>query len=229
MIVAQLRETPAGCDWMIERWKELDWALDLKGDWNDECRAAAFDLLGAPRGMREFSIVLPADATVNEKRAIARGKIDDLTKYRVEVLDDLDLKDQERAAEGVVWDDSPEARRFRSYDERNSRLFHKLLNHFLKRLTSPGNMAAEDDDDDDEIERVRERKEASGHVGPAQAFKVLIPAGLLPVANGVFAEVDPALAGLSAEELAEKIAPGTGTPALVDWIRRLMAERRQSA
>ena len=67
LIVAELRQTPAGCDWLIERWQELDRALDLKEDWNDECRAMAFDLLGTPRTMREFSIVLSADATLAEK------------------------------------------------------------------------------------------------------------------------------------------------------------------
>jgi hypothetical protein len=49
LIVRRLKKTRQGCEWLIERWRELSAVLEHGGgcDWNDAERSLVFDLLGA--------------------------------------------------------------------------------------------------------------------------------------------------------------------------------------
>ena len=219
VVAERLRQTPAGCDWLIERWKELDWALDLKEDWNEECLTLAFDLLGAARALREFSIVLPADASVDEKRAIARKHIRELTQHRDEVLKELDAGDQERVADDAEFDDSAEARRLRSYDDKNTRLFYKLLDYFHRRAEK----------NEVKVPKLVEPKaeEQPFEIRLGKTRTLLMQAGLLAAPAGVSIDLNPELVGLSAEQLSEILAPGLATPEVLAWIRDLITARRQ--
>ena len=231
LIVAQLKRTPLGCDWLIERWKELDWALDVEKDWNDEARNLAFDLLGSPRLMREFSVFLPFDATLEEKRAIARRNIAKLTSDRDGMIAKADEDDRQRIAAGQFWDDTPEARRFRSYDDKNSKLFHKLLDHFVKRLSAPIVEAEAEprfkpELDSDRFQEPTEREDVSLSIAELETVqRVLIQSGLIEAPEGSSVQVDPAFVGLSVEELVKAIGPGICTPSLLNCFRGLIAER----
>lgn len=234
LIVEELKATPAGCRWLIERWNELEWALEVNGDWNETCQNLAFDLLGVPRGMREFSVALPFDATIDDKKTLARENIDELTADLEEFVEDSDEEDRRNAMEGKFWDDSPEARRLRSYDERNSRLFQKLLNHFLYRRPEPKEEESEEEAQDEpepapapasavgREERIRRVHEENPFV---RASSLLGRLGILPNDGDGSTAIDPAPAGLSAEELAEMIVPGDPPAALVSFLRSHLARR----
>ena len=236
LIVAELRQTPAGCDWLIERWQELDRALDLKEDWNDECRTMAFDLLGTPRAMREFSIDLPTDATLAEKRALAHRRIAALRNDRDQELDD---RERDRVVNGCLWDDRPEARRLRSYDEKNTKRFHKLLDYFLKRMSGAvkrpavdgldegTNFEAEDVEDEGANFEAEDVEDEGSAYGATNTRDIMLRAGLFPIPAGCSLTLDPALAALSAERLAELIAPpDCRTPGLLESIRDAMSRAK---
>ena len=224
LIVAELRQTPAGCDWLIERWQELDRAIDLKEDWNDECRTLAFDLLGTPRAMREFSIDLAADATLAEKHALALRQIAALRNDRDQELDD---RERDRVVGGCLWDDRPEARCLRSYDEKNTKRFHKLLDYFLKRMSGAVKPAARIDAEppsnlaDFEADDFEDDESAYDDVNVED---IMMRAGVFPIPEGSALTLDPALVGLSAERLAKLIAPPVlHTPEFLDMIRTAMS------
>jgi hypothetical protein len=54
-VVNQLRRTPQGCDWMIEKWSRLARVADANVDqpWDPARISLAFDLLGIPAGDRD--------------------------------------------------------------------------------------------------------------------------------------------------------------------------------
>lgn len=243
LIVEKLRRIPAGRAWMVERWKELDWAIDLQGDWNDDCRNLAFDLLGAPRRLREFSTTLPRDATLDELRALARREIAALEGDPNGLFAESDEEDRLLVVEGRFWDDSPEAARFRTYDERNSKRFHQLIRYFADRAPSTaGNADASPprtfadvsvdlaEDDPPSVADIEAEAAMIGgsRIGEADEFRFerLVPflarAGVLPPFPGSDVKVDPTWVGLSAEELAEAIAPGRTTPLLIERLRSAM-------
>src|SRR4051812_13320539 len=51
-VAIQLRQTPQGCDWMIARWENLDWALKKAGRWDSKELERARDLLGVAADLR---------------------------------------------------------------------------------------------------------------------------------------------------------------------------------
>ena len=54
LILDQLKRTPHGCDWLMERWAMLAYsAKSQNGEWNAEQTQLAFDLLGTPTTFRE--------------------------------------------------------------------------------------------------------------------------------------------------------------------------------
>ena len=212
LIVQELRQTPVGCDWLIDRWKELDWALDLKGNWDDSCRTLAFDLLGAPRATRDYAVELPGDATIDEQRGLVRRRIEELTRYR-DALMDIDELERAGAIEGLSWDDSPEARRLRSYDQRNRREFQKLMDHFRKRLK-----------DSSKSVPVAPKPKRTSEPPPR---KNLVEKEL----REEFSEI-PAAVGRNSDERSASVsasAPVENTPEFVNWVRQAMEGRRESA
>jgi hypothetical protein len=223
LIVEGLRQTPRGCDWVIERWEELERALELEGDWNEELKTLAFDLLGAPRGTRAFSNRLRGDATLEDKQMLVYEQIEAWTETRDNILEELDLKDQQRAIHGVSWDDSAEGRRIRAYESANSRIFQKMLAHFSRQVKGDG------DSDEDEQEEAAEVR----HASPAEARKVWIAAGLTaapygsptPLSTDPEQAPDPRLAKMSAEELVALISPDYASPFLLEHTKKLIAAR----
>jgi hypothetical protein len=121
-VVAQLRETFHGCEWLITRWAMLAHAADSHGgNWTPEQARLAFDLMGTPAEFREghppgtwidFSgkLVEPTPGPA----AVARRVIDELNGRR-ELLCPLDEDARERA-EADLSDDDPEIRRLRRYE-----------------------------------------------------------------------------------------------------------------
>ena len=214
LIVEELRQTPAGCDWLIERWKELDWRSTSKriGTTNvAQWRSISWERLEPCGNSRSTCPPTPR----SPRNALALRQIDELRNDRDEEFDELE---RERVAEGRFWDDRPEASRLRSYDEKNTKRFHKLLDHFIKRMSSPAKKRADEPIDE------RQDAEEPPTYSVVRARIVMIQAGLFPVPAGSSLKVDPALVGLSAEQLAERIAPrGVHSAELLDLVRQAIA------
>jgi hypothetical protein len=51
-VVARLKQSRHGCQWLLERWHVLGRLLELNGRWNDAQRSHAFNLMGTSRSLR---------------------------------------------------------------------------------------------------------------------------------------------------------------------------------
>ncbi len=129
--VARLRQTPAGCDWLIERWEALARAAeaDTAGVWTPDETRLAFDLLGAPEPGRTEQ-VFHSDPT--GRAGFARAMVLDLQEHRADVAE-LD----EIARIGVEGDQAdtptPELARVRRYDQALHRRLQWLMAEFRTR------------------------------------------------------------------------------------------------
>ncbi len=83
-VVADLRSTPHGCDWLIRRWALLGRAAEAGNGWTEAQVALAHDLLGTPAEGRD---VEPGRLDGAEARAeLARREVDGLRRRKDEVM-----------------------------------------------------------------------------------------------------------------------------------------------
>ncbi|GAC1346550.1 MAG: hypothetical protein NVSMB14_09520 [Isosphaeraceae bacterium] len=125
--VARLRQSRQGCDWLLERWIDLEQALEVHGDWTEEQTALALDLLGVSTGFRNSTARLPRNATLERKREIVAETIDGLEEIRTKALIGLDRYERDQAVKGTSFDDSSAAERLRRLDRANTRVYLKML------------------------------------------------------------------------------------------------------
>ncbi len=82
LVSRKLQMTPQGCDWLIERWEALARFVKSGGEWADEHRAHASDLLGVDPALRDG----PSPLDVPESQAaFGMGPIHRLAKIRDEI------------------------------------------------------------------------------------------------------------------------------------------------
>ena len=133
-VARQLRSTPHGCDWLIERWAALAHQAD-RGEagvgegWTEEQRRLAFDLLGTPLDVRPDRVGILLDAEgrpVGPPRTdaeVARAELADLHQRRDEVAE-ADEVDRTLAEDGMNFDASADLRRLRRYEAALNRRLH---------------------------------------------------------------------------------------------------------
>ena len=131
--LARLRQSRQGCDWLMERWIDLEQALEVHGEWNEEQTALTLDLLGVPTGFRNSTNRLPRNATLERKREIVAEAFDGLEEMRTKALIGLDRYDREQAIKGTSFDDSLAAERLRRLDRANTRVYLKMLDALTAR------------------------------------------------------------------------------------------------
>jgi hypothetical protein len=126
IVVNQLRRTPQGCDWMVDRWSRLARIADIHGVWDDPQRSLAFDLLGLRLDERD-SETIPLEGLAD----LARSQVADLLKRKEEVAG-LDVL--ERAMTEADYADAPtdEIRRLRRHDAE----LHRRLKWFLAQINA---------------------------------------------------------------------------------------------
>ncbi len=103
LVVAQLRRTSHGCQWLIDRWLELLAALDAGVPWNVEQRSKALDLLGVDKALRSApSLIDPAphEDPIVAQREEASYQIEALRTHKSEVLDPIDERERKAAEQG---------------------------------------------------------------------------------------------------------------------------------
>jgi hypothetical protein len=121
-VVDDLRRTPQGCDWLIDRWALLARAsIRNKGPWNPDQKRLAFDLLGTPQELRdgEPGEVVDRRGEVVESAAdplvVARREVDALLARR-EMVSQADKFARSMVEADLVDEASPELARTRRYE-----------------------------------------------------------------------------------------------------------------
>jgi hypothetical protein len=134
-VVNQLRRTPQGCDWMIDRWARLARIADVENKWDKTQKSLAFDLLGAGPDDRTGQPGETIDcegrlvAVPDDLAALARREIASLFKRKAEVTP-LDALDRTMARSDYVDQPSPEIRELRRQDA----TLHRRLKWYLAQI-----------------------------------------------------------------------------------------------
>jgi hypothetical protein len=108
-----LRRTRQGTDWCVERWEGLAEAVEVRGEWTDEQRRLAFDLLGVPLEFRATSRRVPA---ASEGAALAALAAREIARHGARLegsLIDLDEAMQALAASGMPMEEDATTRSLR--------------------------------------------------------------------------------------------------------------------
>jgi bifunctional DNA-binding transcriptional regulator/antitoxin component of YhaV-PrlF toxin-antitoxin module len=111
-IVARLRRSRHGCEWLIHRWQGLADVLERGLEWTEKEQALALDLLGIPLELRDSVGISPGDPV---KEMVAR-EIERLAKFKAEALDELDQTEQKLAERGHEVVPDRERLRLRRYE-----------------------------------------------------------------------------------------------------------------
>ncbi len=122
LVSRKLQMTPQGCDWLIERWEALARFVKSGGEWADEHRAHASDLLGVDPALRDG----PSPLDVPESQAaFGMGPIHRLAKIRDEiarlrarregVVSEHDAADRELTCAGIEVEPDRPLGRLRRY------------------------------------------------------------------------------------------------------------------
>ncbi len=111
-VVAKLRQTPSGCDWLIARWRAL--AKVEAVDWTDEQQSLAKSLMGDD---------LEVDPTAF---GFARGRIAELVEHRGRV-EEADAIDRSLVEAGLVDDSIPSLARL----QRSERSLQRRLEWYV--------------------------------------------------------------------------------------------------
>ena len=138
-VAAQLRQTPQGCDWLLDRWAMLaNAAADSNLGWDEGRRRLAFDLLGTPAELRTGqpgAKVDPDGRTIDEGRdhaAVAREQIARLREAR-EVAAEHDEVERALAEADLSDETTPEIRRLRRYEA----ALHSRFRWYMARMQDP--------------------------------------------------------------------------------------------
>ena len=119
-VVASLRRSVQGCDFLIERWLMLAHVFDRDGAWTADQVSMAFDLLGTPAEVRGADPCLKLDdagrpiEVFGNDASFARAEAARLRSIRENLLD-LDEFDRSTTAAGLADASTLELRRFRRY------------------------------------------------------------------------------------------------------------------
>jgi len=120
-VVAQLRQTPQGCDLLLDRWAILARMADSDPGWVGDCRRLAFDLLGTPPELRTGNPGATIDADGRpldagaDAAAVARLQIAEIRSRR-EAVAEADEVARELAEADLVDEPTAEIRRLRRYE-----------------------------------------------------------------------------------------------------------------
>ena len=131
-VVARLRSTTHGADWLIRRWEILRDDLRSTGVWDDDQRRLAFDLLGVPRECRTGFHTVPRGDDLEALEALVLEQIDRLRDKQVEILDDLDESERLLMMGGLpIYEDATTAR-LRKYENGFRREYYRVRDELFR-------------------------------------------------------------------------------------------------
>ncbi len=122
-VVADLRSSPHGCDWLIRRWAVLGRAAEAGKGWNEAQLALAHDLLGTPTEGRDGEPGLTFGgkdgtvASVPDRAELARREIAGLKRRKGEVMH-WDAIDRAMVEADLLIEPTPELRQLGRHEAR---------------------------------------------------------------------------------------------------------------
>jgi hypothetical protein len=128
-VVNQLRRTPQGCDYLIERWERLERIAGADHAWDAAQYTLAFDLLGIPAEGRDKD-------RLNDPVAVASGELLALRKRKEEVAG-MDALDRAMAEADYVHEPCEEIRRVRRHTADMQRWMKWCLGEIDKKSPHP--------------------------------------------------------------------------------------------
>jgi hypothetical protein len=108
-----LRRTKQGTDWCVERWEGLAEAVEVRGEWTDEQRRLAFDLLGVPLEFRATSRRVPAASDTGALVELAERELERHRHRLEDRLLDVDEAWRAMAAAGMPFEEDATTRSLR--------------------------------------------------------------------------------------------------------------------
>ncbi|HEY2158094.1 MAG TPA: hypothetical protein VGH33_20870, partial [Isosphaeraceae bacterium] len=123
LVVRKLEMSPQGCDWLIERWSALAFAIESGREWEDEHCTLASDLLGVDPELRDGHSALDlADKDLafgygrsRHRLIVIRREIDCLKARREGFVSKLDADDRGLVSDGVEVEPDRPLGRLRRY------------------------------------------------------------------------------------------------------------------
>jgi hypothetical protein len=131
-VVAALRGCKQGAIWLGERWELLGLIAANTGDWTEEQRRMALDLLGIPAALREGSEMLPAPGDAEGMAELVAFQLDILRQDREAILDKLDAEERGMALEGMSMEEDATTARLRKYEGSCRRAFNAAKAELLR-------------------------------------------------------------------------------------------------
>ena len=150
-IANALAGSKAGADLCIGYWSELAAILDSTGDWNEQQRRLAFDLLGICIELRSGSTRVPPVSDKAGLAAVAAGEIARLRQAKGDLLDDLDISSQEDAAAGRPLEDDARTKNLKRQERGFRRDFYKARDELLRSREAAAQAEKEREDQDDDF------------------------------------------------------------------------------
>jgi hypothetical protein len=114
-----LASSAPGCDWLIDRWRMLGFALDKAGEWTDEQRNMALDMLGVAADLRDLETPIDAPEDLDAiqfRQALVDDQLERLIGRKEETLDDIEDDLREATALGYAVDLDPALTLIRRYE-----------------------------------------------------------------------------------------------------------------
>jgi hypothetical protein len=115
-IVAALRQTKHGADWLIQRWEMLGEALRHQEDWTFDQWELALHLLGVPTPLHTSQHGLPATTDLASLLEMVAGQLAELRALRDGPLAEIDQRERAWAVEGRPAREDREAATLRRYE-----------------------------------------------------------------------------------------------------------------
>jgi hypothetical protein len=131
----ELASSAPGCDWLIDRWRMLGFALDGAGEWSAEQRTMALDMLGIAAELRdaETPIDAPEGADALEfNQALVDEQLERLIARKEDSLDAIEDDHREAVALGYAVDLDPALALIRRYEAASFRRMRWALDLFHK-------------------------------------------------------------------------------------------------
>lgn len=115
-VVAALRRTRQGAEWLCARWEALGEALRRHGTWDDAQRQLALDLLGTPPELRSASRLVDENASPEALSALVAAQLAALRALIRDRLAPLDAYERALAVRGLAVEPDGPSRALKRYE-----------------------------------------------------------------------------------------------------------------
>ncbi|CAN5912193.1 hypothetical protein BH23PLA1_BH23PLA1_37390 [soil metagenome] len=151
-IASELLTSRQGADWLLDRWAGLSQVLHKQGEWDDDQRRLAADLLGVPPELRNDHPCIDPETPFDALADLIRREVRAIKRLLQLELIDRDNFNRELAELGLSFDVSALARRLRNYEAASQRILNRVYAQIRQRRAAaaavPVIHGANDDLDD---------------------------------------------------------------------------------